>query len=501
MSKRIVFRTASVGAVLMLVLCAGPAAAVAVVLPGPGSGEYVRKEFHSLTPEEVEAYAAGVELMKSREFIDPTSWLYQANIHGVPGGTTCGTATPGSYPAWNTCQHGTYFFLSWHRMYLYFFERILRSAVQEAIGDPDYPFALPYWNYQVHPLLPEPFRVPNNAAANPLWTPRSAWCNQGLTCVPPPASSSEVALALLHFCNCPGTSSCAGCQRYLDPLLTFGSEYSAFPQHLWNGHGQLETQPHDIVHVVIGGWMSRVDCSARDPIFYLHHANIDRLWQVWLNLGLGRANPLGADSWKNQEFTFFDETGEAVVLTGCQVVDMAGQLGYVYDGVPVENVQHCDEPIFTPDQSAQQKELLAASGDVQVELGAEPVTVIVPLSNDLDRQILETAQTDSGRILLNVDDVTLVNPGGAYSIYINLMPWEEPDPSSSHFAGNLGIFGNPNHAHEQDRSYDVTDHVVALSQKGRWTDSLEVTFVRLDPEEAEDPEVFLRVDQVSVVKQ
>ncbi|MGH7262080.1 MAG: tyrosinase family protein [Nitrospiraceae bacterium] len=40
--------------------------------------------------------------------------------------------------AWNTCQHGSYFFLSWHRMYLYYFERILR----EASRDPN--FALPY---------------------------------------------------------------------------------------------------------------------------------------------------------------------------------------------------------------------------------------------------------------------------------------------------------------------------------------------------------------------
>ena len=44
---------------------------------------------------------------------------------------------------------------------------------------------------------------------------------------------------------------------------------------------ELEFNPHDGVHQSIGGNMSVVDLSARDPIFFLHHANIDRLWATW----------------------------------------------------------------------------------------------------------------------------------------------------------------------------------------------------------------------------
>ena len=84
----------------------------------------------------IQAYRQAVSVMRGRSPSDPTSWLYQANIHG--------TNTPvGSWPAeapWSTCDHG-FHFLSWHRMYLYFFERIVRAAS----GDPD--FALPYWDY------------------------------------------------------------------------------------------------------------------------------------------------------------------------------------------------------------------------------------------------------------------------------------------------------------------------------------------------------------------
>ena len=74
--------------------------------------------------------------MKSRVATDPTSWAYQASIHGsyddpaAPGGT----------------RHGGFFFLSWHRMYLYWFEhpaRYQRGGVDQALS-----ILLPYWNYE-----------------------------------------------------------------------------------------------------------------------------------------------------------------------------------------------------------------------------------------------------------------------------------------------------------------------------------------------------------------
>lgn len=31
----------------------------------------------------------------------------------------------------------------------------------------------------------------------------------------------------------------------------------------------------------VGGQMSGVDWAGYDPIFFLHHANVDRLWALW----------------------------------------------------------------------------------------------------------------------------------------------------------------------------------------------------------------------------
>src|SRR5580704_386191 len=86
------------------------------------------------------AYAEAVRTMQARPITNPTSWAYQGAIHA--------TYTPPPVGAdWNQCQHASWFFLSWHRMYVYYFERIVRKAVEDAGGPAD--FAIPYWNYDL----------------------------------------------------------------------------------------------------------------------------------------------------------------------------------------------------------------------------------------------------------------------------------------------------------------------------------------------------------------
>ena len=75
--------------------------------------------------------------------------------------------------------------------------------------------------------------------------------------------------------------------------------------------------------------MGQVQMAALDPIFYLHHCNIDRVWDDWLGLGGNRANPTET-AWLDQSFSFFDADRSQVSLTGRQVLDHASQLGYIY---------------------------------------------------------------------------------------------------------------------------------------------------------------------------
>ncbi|EMS49290.1 Polyphenol oxidase A1, chloroplastic [Triticum urartu] len=45
--------------------------------------------------------------------------------------------------------------------------------------------------------------------------------------------------------------------------------------------GSLENAAHTAVHIWVGGDMGVLGTAGRDPVFYSHHANVDRLWHLW----------------------------------------------------------------------------------------------------------------------------------------------------------------------------------------------------------------------------
>src|SRR3712207_6487227 len=128
--------------------------------------------------------------MKDMPASDPRSWTYQAAIHGS-------VQRPPNELAertWNMCQHASFFFLSWHRMYIYYFECILRAASE------DDDLALPYWNYSNpgQQALPVPFRNPADET-NPLFeAQRNAGINQGAL-LPPAAVAISGTMAVRNF--------------------------------------------------------------------------------------------------------------------------------------------------------------------------------------------------------------------------------------------------------------------------------------------------------------
>lgn len=185
-------------------------------------------------------------------------------------------------------------------MYLYFFERIVRAAS----GDPN--FALPYWDYGgpiAHRTIPPPFRAPSNAS-NPLWDgTRSAALNH-------PTIPSALPASAVNSTTC------------LGPLTFTGHQNSV------NG------TPHGVIHSTIGaggGNMGAFATAGQDPIFWLHHCNIDRLWEKWLAQGGGRVNPIGDPTWMNTNFTFADENGNLVQMSGDEILYTVNQLNYQYE--------------------------------------------------------------------------------------------------------------------------------------------------------------------------
>lgn len=347
------------------------------------------------------SYGNAITAMQALPAANPLSWAYQAAIHG--------TTLSGSHPAWKTCEHGTLEFLSWHRMYLYWFERIIRKQS----GDPN--FALPFWNYELasERHLPPPFRPPGTGLFVPDANRGNGW-NAGTS-----------------FLQA-STVTTAGCM----PQLAFNS-FS----------GNLEGTPHAAVHIAFGstgGWMGSVSTAAQDPVFYLHHCNIDRIWNAWLAQGGGRSDPLTDTTFKTKKFVFFDENGKQVTMTGCDILRAQEQLNYTYAGEPPQVKQYCPKlPIWW----LEIYETLVKLPPIKWPPGPDPG----PIEIDVKR-LRERVSSVSGRnteLALRLTDVTADRQPNVYwEVYLGLPKGERATSESPHYIGNLAIFGGGVHGPE-----------------------------------------------------
>ena len=60
----------------------------------------------------------------------------------------------------------------------------------------------------------------------------------------------------------------------------------------------MEGNPHGSAHTSFGGSISSIGTAARDPLFFLLHCNVDRLWAKWQRQN-NRFNPNQAASYDN----------------------------------------------------------------------------------------------------------------------------------------------------------------------------------------------------------
>ncbi|NJK42232.1 MAG: tyrosinase family protein [Aquincola sp.] len=90
---------------------------------------------------------------------------------------------------------------------------------------------------------------------------------------------------------------------------------------------RFDQNPHFFTHVALGGDMAEFSTVGGDPIFYLHHCNLDRIWESWNRLG--NKNPADP-KYLNRKFAFGDRSGKRVDLP-VSASDRTAQLGYEYD--------------------------------------------------------------------------------------------------------------------------------------------------------------------------
>lgn len=420
-------------------------------------------------------YARAVKAMKNRKLAETVSWRFYGAIHGIdqPLWQQLGYFDPQEpMPStndvqryWSQCQHGSWYFLPWHRGYLLAFEANVRAIVTSLGGPADW--ALPYWNYfkANQYQLPPAFASsswPDGHDDNPLFVKqRYGPQNDGNVYV----AVDQVNLSALRdtiFAGSAGGGSPG-----------FGGVQTRF-EHGGNVHGDLESQPHDWVHVLIGGsdpqtqlpgLMSDPDTAALDPIFWLHHANIDRLWQVWRQNPPSNVDPTdstwtsGPASSGDRAFSMPLPNGSSLDYTPNDMTNFSQQ-NYTYDDFapavaaapPGERLLRLGagaatvaaEGVRAMTKSTAAELVGASPGGLKVVGSQAEASVHLDenVRNKVAMSLTNVAQgATPDRVYLNLENVTGLADATAFRVYVGLPEGADPARHPDRLAGSIALFG------------------------------------------------------------
>ncbi|GAM85668.1 hypothetical protein ANO11243_036750 [Dothideomycetidae sp. 11243] len=276
-------------------------------------------------PDTYNLYLLGLREMMSVDQSDPLSYYQIAGVHGRPYS---------SWEGWNSnagasgygggyCTHVSNIFLPWHRPYLALFEQVLYQHVQNVARQftnagnrwtsAAANFRLPYWDWAAAPPCSacQPFpklvstqfisvTTPNGQQSilNPLfrydfhpvesndmaYNPFASWTVTKRA----PTNWNSNAVSQNNVVATQISNNRASLADRLYNLFTNYNNFTEFSNEAWeSGSGMSNADSiesvHDAIHSMTGsnGHMTYLDYSAFDPIFWLHHTNIDRLWDMW----------------------------------------------------------------------------------------------------------------------------------------------------------------------------------------------------------------------------
>ncbi|MBA0694907.1 hypothetical protein Goari_005169 [Gossypium aridum] len=287
-----------------------------------------RPAAHLVDSRYLKKFEEALRLMRELDKDDPRSFMQQANVHCA----YCNDAYPQTlFPSQPIQVHNSWLFFPFHRLYLYFFERILGKL----INDPD--FAIPYWNWDSPSGMSMPeIYVGSNS---PLYDSK-----RDLSHLPPSlvnlngGKDNDLSRELQIKCNL--NLMYREMVRTKIPSLFFGKEYRA-GSTADPGAGSVEGGSHIAVHIWVGDKeepyhedMGNFYSAGRDPIFYAHHANVDRMWNIWKTLPGKKRRDIDDSDWLDSAFLFYDENKNLVRVKVRDCLDSRA-LGYDYQSVDI----------------------------------------------------------------------------------------------------------------------------------------------------------------------
>ncbi|MDO9598428.1 MAG: tyrosinase family protein [Azoarcus sp.] len=260
---------------------------------------------------------------------DPRGWLANAEPHNA----FCAATDSRGFSQIHFC----YWFLPWHRAYLAITERKIR----EIAGDAS--LAFPYWNWSIDRRIPTRFSTMGSSLSKAVrFTPDRELESGEVDYIDSDSVLRKLgvaALAARKFVATPFTDRIALARELRG---SFGG--LARPNALERyGNSRIEGTPHGPVHVYVGGVddvtgrfgdMTDFATAGRDPIFFSHHGNIDRLWENWRSNPSQRAAEPNDRDFLEHKFVFPWLDGSSIEVACSETLDTT-KLGYTYDSLEV----------------------------------------------------------------------------------------------------------------------------------------------------------------------
>jgi tyrosinase len=457
------------------------AAGLIVAAPANAQARPVRRSVGAMTASDrtIITFKSGIQKLKALPASDARHWAKLAAIHGSQAG-------------FNKCPHGNWYFLPWHRAYLVTYEKLIRKLTG------DQTFAMPYWDWTEHRGLPQVFASPAGAS-NPLWVAGRVLGAGGR--LPDQVVGAGVMRDILQETAFElfGSSRPDG-QNTPDPRWL----------REWGNQGELEANPHNQVHSRVGGLMV-TGGSPLDPLFLMHHCNIDRLWSRWNTLG-GKNTP--DPLWGETPLTghFLKEDGRVWSPKVKELLDPAA-LGYAYAAgaglaSPLPDTPQTLARLaavlavvqsgsggglaapLTPEQAAARGVLAQATPALSVSPGGQATATLQVDVGALRRAAAAGAGLSDAqptRVLAFARDIAApATPNVEVRVFLNLPTATTATPTTDpHFVGSFGFFGGPHgsgqagsghEGHRPSVALDITKSAAATLTAGSGG-SLTLTFV------------------------
>ena len=213
-------------------------------------------------------------------------------------------------------------FTPWHRLFTSQMEQAFNLEWQK-LSPGSSPLAMPYWDWT------EPLATP----ALPAFAEQGPWtngtCKDGLKGTTGCRDGKGITYRRFN-----------GGRYYRLPNMV---KYSYCQTTVTEFNNQI-VKPHNIVHCIVGGDMCGVSWAAYDPIFYLHHSNVDKQYVFWQKLMEIQAKPItfsqGKGTWKMQPFDrpnnpFSNTKDNPTALDG---LDYKSKFCFEYDDLTFEGL-------------------------------------------------------------------------------------------------------------------------------------------------------------------